>query len=161
MNKKIEKALNDQIQKEFASSYLYLAMAAYCESQNLPGFANWLKVQAQEEWGHGMRIYDFVNDRGGRVILQSIEQPPAEFGSPVQVFEEVLKHEQKVTASINDLYALAVKENDYPTQVMLQWFITEQVEEEKTAADIVALLKMAAEHVVLLDHRLGKRASGE
>ena len=157
LSKTMEDALNAQIQKEIASSYLYLAMAAYCEKQNLPGFAKWLKVQAQEEQGHAMRIYEYVNDRGGTVVLQAIEQPPITFGKPVEVFEAVLKHEQKVTASINDLYTLAVKENDYATQAMLQWFITEQVEEEKNASDIIALLKMAAEHVVLLDDRLGKR----
>lgn len=157
LSKKVQEALNNQIQKEFASSYLYLAMAAYCETQNLPGMAHWLKVQAEEEHGHAMKIFEFVNDRGGTVVLQAIEQPPAQFGTPVEVFEAVLKHEQKITASINDLYALAVKENDYATQVMLQWFISEQVEEEKQASDILALLKMAGEHVVVLDHRLGKR----
>ncbi len=152
------KALNDQIQKEFASSYLYLAMAAYCDSKDLPGFASWLKVQAQEEWGHGMKIYEFVNDRGGTVRLQALPEPPAEFGGPVQVFEEVLSHEKSVTKSINDLYALALQENDYATQVMLHWFINEQVEEEKSASDIIAILKMAGEHVVVLDRRIGKRA---
>ncbi len=157
LSKTMQEALNGQIQKEFASSYLYLAMAAYCETQNLPGFATWLKVQAQEEWGHGMKIYEFILDRGGTVSLQAIEQPPVEFGTPVDVFKAVLKHEQKITAAINDLYSLAAKENDYATQIMLQWFITEQVEEEKTASDILALLKMAGEHVVVLDHRLGKR----
>ncbi len=157
LSKSMQEALNGQIQKEFASSYLYLAMAAYCETQNLPGFATWLKVQAQEEWGHGMKIYEYVNDRGGTIALQTIEQPPAEFGTPVEVFKAVLKHEQKITAAIGDLYALASKENDYATQVMLQWFVTEQVEEEKHAGDVLALLKMAGEHVVVLDHRLGKR----
>jgi ferritin len=157
LSKTVQEALNGQIQKEFASSYLYLAMAAYCETQNLPGMAGWLKVQAQEEWGHGMKIYEFINDRGGTVALQGIEQPSAEFGSPVDIFKAVLKHEQKVTASINDLYALAAKENDYATQIMLQWFITEQIEEEKNAGDILALLKLAGEHVIVLDHRLGKR----
>lgn len=157
LSKTMQEALNGQIQKEFASSYLYLAMAAYCETQNLPGFATWLKVQAQEEWGHGMKIYEFILDRGGTVSLQAIEQPPVEFGTPVDVFKAVLKHEQKITAAINDLYSLAAKENDYASQIMLQWFITEQVEEEKTASDILALLKMAGEHVVVLDHRLGKR----
>ncbi|NLH98534.1 MAG: ferritin [Chthonomonadales bacterium] len=159
LSKSMQKALNGQIQKEFASSYLYLAMAAYCETKNLPGMATWLKVQAQEEWGHGMKIYEFVNDRGGTVTLQAIEQPPAEFGSPVDIFKGVLEHEQKITAAINDLYAQAVKENDYATQIMLQWFITEQVEEEKNASDILELLKMAGEHVIVLDHRLGKRGA--
>jgi ferritin len=153
----MQKALNGQIQKEFASSYLYLAMAAYCETKNLPGMATWLKVQAQEEWGHGMKIYEYIVDRGGTVTLQSLEQPPAEFGSPVDVFKGVLEHEQKITAALNDLYAAAVKENDYATQIMLQWFISEQVEEEKNASDILELLKMAGEHVIVLDHRLGKR----
>lgn len=160
LSKSMQKALNGQIQKEFASSYLYLAMAAYCETKNLPGAASWLKVQAQEEWGHGMKIYEFVNDRGGTVTLQTIEQPPAEFGTMVEVFQAVLAHEQKITAAINDLYALALKENDYATQIMLQWFITEQVEEEKNASDVVELLKMAGEHMVVLDAKLGKRAAG-
>lgn len=157
LSKSMQKALNGQIQKEFASSYLYLAMAMYCETKNLPGMASWLKVQAQEEWGHGMKIAEFINDRGGTVTLQAIEQPPAEFGTPVDVFKAVLEHEQKISAAINDLYAQAVKENDYATQVMLQWFVTEQVEEEKNASDILELLKMAGEHVIVLDHRLGKR----
>lgn len=157
LSKSIQKALNGQIQKEFSSSYLYLAMAAYCETKNLPGMASWLKVQAQEEWGHGMKILDYINDRGGTVTLQAIEQPPAEFGSPVDVFKAVLEHEQNITAAINDLYALAIKENDYATQIMLQWFITEQIEEEKNASDTLELLKMAGEHVIVLDHRLGKR----
>jgi len=157
LSKTMQDALNGQIQKELASSYLYLAMAAYCETQNLPGFAKWLKVQAEEERGHAMRIFEYITDRGGQVVLQAIEQPPVEFGNPVQVFEAVLNHERKISASINDLYAQAVRENDYATQVMLQWFITEQVEEEKNASDILELLKMAGEHVVVLDHRLGKR----
>ena len=158
LSKSMQKALNGQIQKEFSSSYLYLAMAAYCETKNLPGMAAWLRVQAQEEWGHGMKIFEFINDRGGTVTLHAIEQPPTEFGSPVDVFKAVLGHEQEITAAINELYAQAIKENDYATQIMLQWFISEQVEEEKTASDILELLKMAGEHVIVLDHRLGKRA---
>ncbi|BER93036.1 ferritin [Thermatribacter velox] len=160
LSKKLEEALNEQIKNELYSAYLYLAMAAQCEAQNLNGFAHWLKVQAKEEIGHGMKIYDFVNDRGGRVILKAIEQPPVEFGTPLDMFKKVLEHEQKVTSMINQLYELAKQENDYPAQVMLQWFIDEQVEEEKNASYILALLNYTegkGQGLVLLDRELGKR----
>ncbi|MEZ4767220.1 MAG: ferritin [Caldilineales bacterium] len=138
----VEKALNDQIQKELYSSYIYLSMAAYFEAENLPGAANWMRIQHDEEHAHAMKIFDFIVDRDGRVQLQAIDQPPLSFGSPLEVFEQALAHERKVSKSIHDLYALAVQENDYPTQSMLQWFINEQVEEEKSAGDIVAQIKM-------------------
>jgi ferritin len=160
LSKKLEEALNEQIKNELYSAYLYLAMAAQCEAQNLNGFAHWLKVQAKEEIGHGMKLYDFVNDRGGRVILKAIEQPPVEFGTPLDMFKKVLEHEQKVTSMINQLYELAKQENDYPAQVMLQWFIDEQVEEEKNASYILALLNYTegkGQGLVLLDRELGKR----
>lgn len=162
MNKKVEKAFNDQIQLELSSAYLYLAMAAHFEGQNLPGFAHWMKAQFQEEQGHAMRLYEHVNDRGGRVVLEAIEKPPTEFGSPREVFEAVLKHERKVTASIHKLYELAGKENDLAAQVHLQWFINEQVEEEKNAIDILAQLTAVEEHkhaLLMVDHHLGQRGS--
>ncbi|MDI3530628.1 MAG: ferritin [Candidatus Atribacteria bacterium] len=160
LSKKLEEALNEQIKNELYSAYLYLAMAAQCEAQNLNGFAHWLKVQAKEEIGHGMKLYDFVNDRGGRVILKAIEQPPVEFGTPLDMFKKVLEHEQKVTSMINQLYELAKQENDYPAQVMLQWFIDEQVEEEKNASYILALLNYTegkGQGLIMLDRELGKR----
>lgn len=156
----IQDALNDQINKELFSSYLYLSMAAYFEDRNLPGFAHWLRTQADEERGHGMKFYDHLVERGGKVVLQAIEAPKTEWKSSLEVFEEVAEHEAKVTASINALYELALKEKDYPAQVLLQWFITEQVEEEKNAAEVLANLKLIEERgtaVLMLDHRLGKR----
>lgn len=160
LSKKLEDALNEQIKNELYSAYLYLAMAAQCEAQNLSGFAHWLKVQAKEEISHGMKIYDFVNDRGGRVILKAIEQPPVEFGTPLDMFKKVLEHEQKVTSMINQLYELAKEENDYPAQVMLQWFIDEQVEEEKNASYILGILNYTegkGQGLLMLDRELGKR----
>jgi len=161
MNTKVEAALNAQINKEFYSAYLYLSMSAHFEAQNLPGFAKWTRVQADEEKEHAMRIFDFVNERGGRVALEAIDKPPTAWGSPLEVFEAILEHEKKVTQSIHDLYALAVKENDYATQVMLHWFIEEQVEEEANASLMVEQLKMAADHrgtLLHLDRHAGKRA---
>jgi ferritin len=160
LSKTMQDAINDQIQKEYHSSYLYLAMAAHCEASNLPGSAQWMRVQSQEELAHALKLYDHVVDRGGRVTLQAIPQPPAEYKSALDVFEKVLAHEQLVTAAIHKLYALALKENDYPAQVMLQWFVTEQVEEEKSAGEVVEQLKAVGESktsLMLLDRHLGKR----
>jgi ferritin len=157
----IEQALNDQIQKEFHSAYIYLSMSAYFEAENLPGAAHWMRHQAEEEQEHAMKIFDFLNDRGGRVALQAIGAPPATFASPLAVFEAAYAHEQKVTQSIHDLYALAVQEGDYPTQVMLQWFIDEQVEEEKNASAIVAQLHMVGDSpaaLFMIDRQLAARA---
>lgn len=163
LNPTVEQALNDQIQKEFHSAYIYLAMSAYFEAENLPGAAHWMRHQAEEEQEHAMKIFDFVNDRGGRVALQAIGEPAAVYSSPLAVFEAAYAHEQKVTKSIHDLYALAVKEGDYPTQVMLQWFIDEQVEEEKNASAIVAQLHMVGDSpaaLFMIDRQLAAR-SGE
>ncbi|MGQ9493464.1 MAG: ferritin [Anaerolineae bacterium] len=160
LNKKLQDALNEQIKNELYSGYLYLAMSAYFEANNLPGFAHWMRVQASEEQTHALKFFDFVVDRGGRVELQAIDQPPVEFQSPLAVFEATLAHEQKVTGLIYKLYELAIAENDYPAQVMLQWFINEQVEEEKNAAQIVETLKMIGERgqaLVMLDRELGQR----
>lgn len=158
INETVESALNEQIKHEFDSAYLYLSMSAYCGSLNLGGFALWLRLQYQEEMSHAMRLFDYVHDRGGRVILRAIESPKSEFGSPLEVFQQVLEHEQKVTGLVHDLYGLAVKENDYATQVELQWFITEQVEEEKTAGDLVEQLKLVGDSGTAL-HRIDRQLS--
>jgi ferritin len=161
LTKPLLKALNEQINHELYSSYLYLAMAAYCEASNLPGFAQWMKVQSGEETKHGMKIYKYINQRGDRVTLRGIDQPPSDFKSPFEMFTQAYHHEQKVTGLITKLYELSVKENDYSTQVMLQWFITEQVEEEKTASDIVDQLKMIGNSnvsLIMMDRQLGARA---
>ena len=164
LGKVVQDAMNEQIKNELYSAYQYLSMAAYCESVNLPGFARWMRIQAREETEHAMKFYDFILDRNGRVVLQAIEGPVVDFGSPLEVFEQALEHEQRVTAMINDLYALAVKENDYASQTFLQWFVTEQVEEEKNARDVVETLKMVgdrSEALFLLDRELGRRGNGD
>lgn len=156
----MQDAMNEQINKEFFSSYLYLSMAAYFEERNLSGFAHWMRMQADEERGHAMRFYDFIVDRGGRVVLKAIDAPKTDWSSSLEVAQEVAQHEAKVTASIYSLYELAMQEKDYPAQTMLQWFINEQVEEEKNAAEIVANLKLIEERgtaVLMLDKQLGKR----
>lgn len=160
LSKKLEGAVNEQIKNELYSAYLYLAMAAHCEHKNFKGFANWLKIQAKEEVAHAMRLYDFVNDRGGKVVLSAIDQPPAKYQSLTEIFEKVLNHEKGVTTKINHLYELAKEENDYPLQVHLQWFIDEQVEEEKNPAEILAMLQLIGESgsgIMMLDHELGER----
>lgn len=163
IGKAMQDAMNEQINKEFFSSYLYLSMAAYFEDKNLTGFAHWMRLQAEEEREHAMKFYNFILDRGGKVRLAAINAPETDWKSNLEVAEQVAEHEGKVTASINDLYELALKEKDYPAQAMLQWFITEQVEEEKNAAELVAKLRLIEERgtaVLMLDHRLSKRGDG-
>ena len=158
IGKAMQDTINEQINKELFSSYLYLSMAAYFEDKSLPGFAHWMRVQEAEEREHAMKFYDFLLERGGKVTLKAIDAPKTEWTSTMEVMQEVAGHEAKVTASIYALYELALKEKDYPAQVMLQWFITEQVEEEKNAAEIIASLKIIEAHesaVLQLDHRLG------
>jgi ferritin len=160
----VEEAMNEQIKNELFSAYQYLSMAAYCESENLPGFAQWMRAQAREETEHAMKFYDFILERNGRIVLRGIDGPLVEFGSPLEVFARALEHEQEVTAMINDLYGLAVRENDYASQTFLQWFVTEQVEEEKNAGDVVETLKMVgdkSEALFLLDRELGQRQTEE
>jgi ferritin len=162
LTKPLLKALNEQINHEMYSSYLYLSMAAYCESKNFPGFAQWMKMQSSEEYKHAMKIYEYIHARNGTVTLLAIDQPQTEFKSPLKMFEQTLEHERKISALITKLYELAVKENDYPTQVMLQWFITEQVEEEKTAVGIVEQLKLVGDSpvsIIMMDRQLGARSS--
>jgi ferritin len=160
LNQKIQDAMNEQIKNELYSAYLYLSMAAYSEAENLLGFAHWLRFQAQEEVEHAMKFYNFIHERGGRVTLHAIEQPPAEFESALQIFEETLAHEQKVTSMIHDIYALALEHKDYPSQVFLHWFIDEQVEEEATATEILETLRMVGDQgqgLLMLDRQLAQR----
>lgn len=160
----VQDAMNEQIKNELFSAYQYLSMAAFCETANLPGFARWMRAQSQEELQHAMKFYDFVLERNGRVALQAVDAPLGEFGSPLEVFEKALEHEQKVTAMINGLYGLAAGENDYASQTFLQWFVTEQVEEEKNAGDVVETLRMVGdskEALFLLDRELGLRREGD
>jgi len=162
--KTVEAAINDQIAKEFFASHLYLSMVAWFEDQNLPGFASWMRVQTDEERGHAMRLFNYLIEAGGRVRLKAIEAPTIDFESPLQVMQESLKHEQKVTASIRKLYELADKEKDYGTQLHLQWFISEQQEEEKNVSDVIARLKLAGDNKVallLIDRELAGRGPEE
>ncbi len=163
INKEIQNAINEQIKQELASAYLYLSMAAYFEAGNLAGFGKWMRAQAKEEQGHAMKFFDYLLDRGGRVDLKALEQPQQEWDNPLAVFEDVLDHEKKVTGLIHKLYELALRENDYATQMHLQWFITEQVEEEKNAAQIVEQLKLIDARgtaILFLDKQLSKRGEG-
>jgi ferritin len=160
ITKTVQNAINEQINKELYSSYLYLSMAAYFEDKNLPGFANWMYVQAEEERGHGMKLFEHLLERSGKVELKPIAGPQTTWNTSLEVFKHVQEHEAAVTASINTLYELALKEKDYPFQVVLQWFITEQVEEEKNASEIVQQLELIdakGTAVLMLDHQLGKR----
>jgi len=160
LSKKIQDALNKQINAELYSSYLYLAMQAYFEGNNLPGSAHWMKLQSEEEWRHGLKIFDFVYNRQGTVALSAIQQPSSNYKSPLDVFQKAYEHEKTVTNMIHRLYDLAVKENDYSTQVMLNWFVDEQVEEEKQALVIVEQLKRIgndAAALIILDKELAER----
>jgi ferritin len=160
ISKKIEKALNDQVNAELFSAYLYLSMEAYFKSQNLNGFATWMRVQTQEEVLHATKIYDFINERNGRAVLKAIDGPPTEWDSPLAVFEAAYAHEQKVTGLINSLVDLAIKEKDHATNSFLQWFVNEQVEEESSADAIVQQLKMmenAPGGMFMLDRELSQR----
>lgn len=164
IGQKMQDAMNEQINKEFFSSYLYLSMAAYFEHKNLTGFARWMRLQADEEREHAMKFYNFILDAGGRVYLKGIETPQTDWQSNLAVAEQIVEHEAMVTASIHRLYELAMQEKDYAAAAMLQWFITEQVEEEKNAADLLAKLRLIEERgtaVLMLDHRLSKRSGDE
>ena len=160
INKNLEKAINDQINAELFSAYLYLSMSAYFESVNLSGFANWMRIQAQEEQSHAMKFFDYLNERGGRVILTDIEASQSEWKSPIDVFKHVYSHEQKVTGLINDLVDMAIKENDHASNNFLQWYVAEQVEEEANASAIVNKLELMGDTgnaLFMMDQELGKR----
>ncbi len=156
----VRDAINEQIKHEFYSSYLYLSMAGSFEVANLPGFAHWMRRQSEEEREHAMKLFEFLLDRGERVELQAIDQPPAAFRSPLDTFEQALQHEKEITSRIGALYDLSVEEKDHAAQVMLNWFVSEQVEEEKSATEIVERLKMAGEDsaaLLLMDGELRQR----
>ena len=157
---KMQDALNDQINAELYSAYLYLAMAAELESQSLKGMAGWMEVQAKEETSHAKKLYDFTNDRGGRVTLKGIEAPPFEWKSPAAIFQAAYEHEQKVTAMIHNLVDVARSEKDKAAEVMLAWFVEEQVEEEASTGEIAEKLqriKDSANGLFMMDNALGKR----
>ncbi len=156
----MQESLNYQLNRELYSGYLYLAMAAYFEDQDLPGFGNWMRIQAQEELSHGMRFYDYLVQRGSRVLLSEIETPQKEWDSPLVAFEHVYEHEQMVTGLINDLVDLAIELKDHATNNFLQWFVAEQVEEEESASGILQKVKMAGESgrgLYMLDQELTQR----
>ncbi len=142
---KMHQALNDQLQAEFFSAYLYLSMAAYFEDEGLEGMANWMTIQFQEEQTHAMKFYRYIIERGGRVELQALEKPQKDWPSPLAVFEEAFEHEKMISGRINDLAELAIAEKDHATHNMLQWFIAEQVEEEAAVDTIVNQLKMVGD----------------
>ena len=160
IGKKMEQALNGQLNAEYYSSYLYLSIAAYFASIDLPGFANWMRIQVQEEEFHTLKFYDYIIERGGRVILQQIEAPPNDWDSPLEAFEATLVHEQKVTGLINDLVYLARDERDNATEIFLQWFVSEQVEEEDSVNTVLGQLKLikdSPQALFMLDKELAQR----
>ena len=160
IKEKMVKAFNDQINAELYSAYLYLAMSAECEAMNLSGAGNWFRIQAQEEVAHAMKFFGHINDRGGKVILQTIEQPNPEWKTLLDMFEASYTHEQYITSRINDLVDLAAAEKDHAAQPMLQWFVTEQIEEEMNADKIVQQLKLTSsspQALLFIDQALGRR----
>jgi len=160
LSKKIEKALNEQLNKEMYSAYLYMSMSAHSTSIGLSGFANWFMVQYHEEMEHAMKIYNYINEQGGKVKLMAIDEPPSVFKGPMDMFQKTLKHEQFITKSINDLMDLAIKEKDHATQIFLQWFVTEQIEEEGNDNEIINKLKLAGDKgngLFMIDKELGAR----
>lgn len=160
ISKRLEEAINKQINAELYSSYLYGSMAAYLDHTSLPGFSNWMRVQVKEELTHALKFYAFLNDRGGRVLLQAIDGPPRDWDSPLAVFEQVYQHEKKVTRLINELMDLATEEKDHMARELLQWFVAEQVEEEASADKIVQDLKRIGDSghgLLMIDRELATR----
>ena len=160
ISEKMQNALNAQINAELYSAYLYLAMSACFEAENLPGMAAWMQAQAQEEMVHAMKLYHYAHEARGRVTLAPIEGPPAHWDGPLAVFEAAFAHEQKVTGLIHGLVDLAIAERDHATNIMLQWFVTEQVEEEASADQVVQQLKRIGDSpqgLAMLDRELGLR----
>ncbi|MHC4945311.1 MAG: ferritin [Planctomycetota bacterium] len=160
LNEKMEKALNKQINEEYYSSYLYVSMVAYFESLNLPGFANWMRIQAQEELVHVMKFFDYVNERGGRVTLDAIKKPAVEWASPLAAFEDAYKHECYISGCIHELANLAAELKDHPSHNFLEWFVEEQVEEEASADAIVQRLKLGGDSgaaMLMIDQELSQR----
>ena len=164
MNDDVRRAINEQITREFYASYLYLSMAAHFEAEALEGFAHWMRLQSEEERGHAMRLFDYLLERGARVELGAIEAPPASFGSALSIAEQALEHERRVSEQINRMYALASERGDFATVVQLQWFLTEQVEEENTGETMVERLRMAGDNraaLLILDREVAARSNAE
>lgn len=162
MDSKVRDLINEQIAHEFYASHLYLAMAAQFEEQSYEGFAQWMRMQSREENAHAMKLFDYLVERGARIELDQIDKPPVEFGTPADAFRKALEHEQKVTGLINQVYEAALEAKDYPTQIMLQWFIEEQVEEEESTGTAVERLEMAGDNraaVMFLDAEFGRRST--
>ena len=160
ISERMEAELNEQVNKEFYSAYLYLAMAAYCSTIGLPGFSHWMRLQYEEENLHVTKMYDYILDQGGEIHLKAIEEPPKEYGSPLEIFEKTLEHEQFITRSIHKLMSMAIEENDYATQAFLQWYVTEQVEEEANVQDVLNPLRMVGSDkggLMMIDQKLAGR----
>ncbi|HDN50724.1 MAG TPA: ferritin [Thermoplasmatales archaeon] len=160
LSKTMEDALNEQLNKEMYSAYLYMAMSAHSTHIGLPGFANWFMVQYKEEMDHAMKIYRYINDQGGKVKLRAIDEPPSEFEDAMDMFQKTLKHEQFITKSIHELMDLAIQERDHATQIFLQWFVTEQIEEEGNDNEIIAKLELAGKEgngLFMIDKELAAR----
>jgi len=160
LGRKIEEALNRQLNAELFSAYLYLSMSAYFSSVNLPGCANWMRIQRLEEISHGMKFYDYVISRGGRVLLTAIEAPPTEWDSPLDAFDAVCRHERKVTGLIHGLVDLAIEEKDHATNSFLGWFVDEQVEEEESADEVLQKMRRIADTpggLFMVDSELAQR----
>lgn len=160
--KKVEEAMNAQLGFELRSAYAYLAMSAWCEAETLPGFAHWLRLQYAEELDHALKFFGFIVDRGGRVVLGDLGKPKQSFSGPLEIFQESLENERAVTHAINEVYTLTTKEQDYASQAFLNWFVTEQVEEEKSVSEVIDALKRVGESgeaLYLLDKDLGGRTA--
>ncbi len=160
LSEKMEKALNTQVNNEFYSAYLYMSMSAHCQSMGLKGFANWFMVQFHEEMFHAMKFYEYILRKGGKVSLQTIKQPPVEFGTPLSMFEQTYEHEQFITKCINDLVETARQEKDNATEIFLHWYVTEQIEEEENDTDLINQLKYIGKDtsaMLMLDKELAAR----
>jgi len=160
LSDKMEQVLNEQVNREMYSAYLYMSMSAHCSNVGLKGFANWFMVQYHEEMLHAMKIYEYIQRQGGQVRLKPIEGPPVDFESPLDMFEKTLEHERFITRSINDLMETAISEKDHASQIFLQWYVTEQVEEEENDNDIILQLRLNKENtqgLMMLDRELAGR----
>jgi len=160
LNPKIQDAFNKHLNAELYSSYLYLSMTAYFESQNLKGMASWMRIQAQEELQHALKFFDFIHERGGNVLLAPVEGPKTDWSSPLAVFEATYEHECKVTGLINNLVSLCISEKDHAANTFLQWFVTEQVEEEAASQEVRDKLRLVSDNAValfMMDQELAKR----
>ncbi len=163
IGQQIQDVMNEQIKHETFSAYLYFSMAAYFYSKSLDGMAQWMKAQAQEEFAHAFRFFNHINNRGGRIELQALEKPQTEWESPIAAFKAALKHEEFITGKINDLAKLADEENDRAAGIMLQWFVTEQVEEEDTVSTVINMLELVGDSghgILMADRELGSRVAG-